>query len=146
MEKWRLFGRVIPLGVVIPYRGLIGVGSVALSLFYAAVILRMLRIPRASRVLRRLAPFGRMALTNYILESVFMTTIGYGYGLGRMGKIGPPAALLLTFLFLAVQVPVSAWWLRRFRFGPAEWLWRCMTYGTIPPFRLPADARGVGRA
>ena len=80
-----------------------------------------------------------MALTNYILESVFITTIGYGYGLGQIGRVRASAALLLSVVFVAVQVPVSAWWLGRFRYGPAEWLWRSMTYGRAQPFRLRAE-------
>ena len=136
MKPGSLLSASTPLGYVLPVRGLIGVGAVALSLAYAAAIAALLRTTTGRRYGGVLAPFGRMALSNYILESVFMTTIAYGYGLGRMGRIGQAEALLLSLAFVAIQVPVSAWWLRRFRFGPAEWLWRCMTYGRVQPFRI----------
>lgn len=135
-EKGRFFPGFLPLSETLPVRGLIAVGAVALSLSYAAAIVGLLRTPLGKRYGILLGPFGRMALTNYILESVFLTTIAYGYGLGQIGKLGQLAALVLSLVFVVIQVPVSTWWLKRFRFGPAEWLWRSMTYGRVQPFRM----------
>lgn len=96
---------------------------------------------------RRLQPFGsvgRTALTNYLLQSVVGTLIFYSYGLGLFGSMGPALLLPLTVLLFATQVLVSRWWLRRFRFGPAEWLWRSLTYGRLQPFvrRTPVESTG----
>ncbi|MEQ4575752.1 MAG: DUF418 domain-containing protein [Gammaproteobacteria bacterium] len=82
-----------------------------------------------------LAPAGRMALSNYVLQSLLCTWIFYGYGLGYFERL--PRAWQLPFatgLFL-LQVAASAWWLRRFRFGPLEWAWRAFTYLQWPPLR-----------
>ena len=107
-----------------------------LALGYAAGLLLLLRRPGARRWLRILAPMGRMALTNYLLQSLAMTWFFNGYGLGLYGKIGPFAGtLLLGGAFYLLQIAVSAWWLARFRFGPLEWIWRCLTYAARQPFR-----------
>ncbi len=52
------------------------------------------------------------------------------------GKVGPLAGTALTFLIFPAQVLLSVWWVRRFRFGPAEWLWRTLTYGKLQPMRV----------
>ena len=87
----------------------------------------------------RLAPLGaagRMALTNYLLQSLICTTLFYGYGFGLYGKVGAAVGLLLTVIIFAAQVAWSAWWLSHFRFGPVEWLWRTLTYGHVQPMSL----------
>lgn len=95
---------------------------------------------RARRLLEPLADVGRMALTNYLMQSVVCTLIFYGYGLGRMGHWGFGAQVLLTIGLYAFQIGFSNWWLARFRFGPLEWLWRSLTYLRPQPMRHPAPA------
>jgi uncharacterized protein len=87
---------------------------------------------------RRLAPLslaGRMALTNYLMQSVICTTLFYGYGFGLYGRVGIAGGIALTIAIYAVEIVWSGWWLSRFRFGPAEWLWRTLTYGRRQPMR-----------
>lgn len=91
--------------------------------------------PGVRRALLRVAPVGRMALTNYLMHSVVFTLVSYGYGLGYYGRVSPALGLVLTFAIFAVQIVLSAWWLGRFRFGPVEWLWRSLTYGKVQPMR-----------
>ncbi|HYH97062.1 DUF418 domain-containing protein [Hyalangium sp.] len=89
-----------------------------------------------------LAPLGKMALTNYLMQSVLGVLLFYGYGLGLMGKLGSAAQLALAAALLALQILLSQLWLARFRFGPAEWVWRSLTYGKAQPMRrasLPED-------
>jgi uncharacterized protein len=89
---------------------------------------------------RRLAPFaavGRTALSNYLLQSVICTMIFYSYGLGLFGTVGPARLLLPTVGIYAVQTIVSSWWLEHFRFGPAEWVWRSLTYGRAQEMGKP---------
>jgi uncharacterized protein len=81
-----------------------------------------------------------MALTNYLFQSLVFTTIFYSYGLGLYGKVGPALILALAVLIFTLQIPLSVWWLRRFRFGPAEWLWRTLTYGRLQPMRVSQPA------
>ena len=84
-----------------------------------------------------LAPAGRMALTNYLTQSLVGTTFFYGYGLAHWG-MGRAQQLLFVVVVFAVQVAISHWWLARFRYGPMEWLWRSATYLRIPAMRQRA--------
>lgn len=111
------------------------VGAPALSLAYAATLTLAVRDPRWARRLRPLAAVGRTALSNYLFQSVVVTTLAYGYGVGLYGRVGPAAALGIALVVFAVQVPSSMAWTRRFRFGPVEWVWRTLTYGRIQPLR-----------
>ena len=91
--------------------------------------------PAGARRLAVLAPVGRMALSNYLLQSLVCSLVFTGYGLGLFGRVGAAAGLVVSFAIFAAQVPLSAWWLRRFRFGPAEWLLRSFTYARRQPLR-----------
>src|SRR5262249_32601294 len=90
----------------------------------------------------RLTPFaavGRMALTDYLTQSIVCTVFYYNYTTGLYGRVGPAAGLIPTVLLYGAQVVFSNWWLTRFRFGPMEWLWRGMTYGTLPSLRRESE-------
>ncbi|MEW6745319.1 MAG: DUF418 domain-containing protein [Planctomycetota bacterium] len=115
------------------------IGAPALCLAYVAAMVTLLQADKWHRRLRPLAAVGRMALTNYLLQSLICTTIYNSYGLGFFGKVGPAVGLLLTVAIFALQIPLSNFWLRHFRFGPAEWLWRSLTYG-----RAQGMKSGVG--
>jgi uncharacterized protein len=111
------------------------VGAPALSLFYMSSIVLLTQRETWRRLLQPLASVGRMAITNYLLQTVICTTLFYGYGFGLYGQVGIAAGVLLTLVIYAVQIPFSAWWLRRFHFGPVEWLWRSLAYGRWQPMR-----------
>jgi uncharacterized protein len=83
---------------------------------------------------------GRMALTNYLMQSVFYLFAIYGFGLGLMEWLGATLSLALAVGFFALQIGFSLWWLGRYRFGPLEWLWRCLTYGERQAIRLQPAA------
>ncbi len=107
------------------------IGRAALSACYALAIVR---IVRAHAVLpgwlRPLRDAGRMPLTNYLLQTLLASFVFYGWGLGRWNTVGPAAETALAIaLFVGVQLPLSTLWLRRFRAGPLEALWRRFTYG-----------------
>ena len=87
---------------------------------------------------RTLFPFaavGRMALTNYLMQSVLCTLFFYHFTTGLYGRIGPAIGLVPTVILYGAQVVFSNWWLKRYRFGPMEWLWRGMTYSKFPSMR-----------
>ena len=106
------------------------VGGVSGALSYACGGALLLQRGRA--LTRAFANVGRLALSNYLLQSLVMTTLALGYGFGLYGRVGHASAIALgLFLFLA-QLALSAAYLRRFRFGPVEWLWRALTYGRTP--------------
>lgn len=93
------------------------------------------------RWLKRLMPFdavGRMALTDYLMQSAVFTVAFYATGL--YGHMGPALNWIPTVLFFAVQVVFSNWWLERYRFGPVEWLWRAITYWKFPAMRRQPEA------
>lgn len=112
------------------------VGTPALSFSYASAIVLLVQKEKWMKRLAPLAAVGRMALTNYLLMSLIFTTMFYGYGLGLYGEIGPALNVAATLLIYTFQVVLSVWWLRRFRFGPVEWLWRTLTYGQLQPMRV----------
>lgn len=126
--------------------GLVGflIGAPALSLAYAAGMVILAQNATWHKLLAPLAAVGRTALSNYLLQTLICTTIFYGYGLGLYGQIGPAVGLALTIAIFGLQVPLSNWWVERFRYGPAEWLWRSLTYGNLQPLRL--DEAAIGRS
>jgi uncharacterized protein len=75
------------------------------------------------------AAIGRTALSNYLFQTVVGTTIFYGYGGRLFAKVGLGWLFVLSIIIYILQVPLSRWWLAHHRFGPAEWVWRRMTYG-----------------
>ncbi len=88
--------------------------------------------------LRWLAPVGRMALTQYIVQSLVGTWVFYGYGLGAFESLPRAWQIPFALVLFALQVVFAQIWLRHFRFGPLEWLWRAITYGRWPPLRRTA--------
>ena len=82
----------------------------------------------------KLAPYGRMALTNYILQSLIAVPLFFGWGFGLAGLLGPFTGLLLAVFVFMFQVFISRWWLSRFIYGPLEWFWRSATYTKWQPF------------
>jgi len=87
-----------------------------------------------------LAATGRTSLSNYLFQRVFCTTLFYSYGFGLYGKIGPLAGLGITSLIYAAELLVSTWWIRRFQYGPVEWVWRSASYWRLQPFRVRSAA------
>ena len=113
--------------------------SVATSPFlaaaYVASLLGLLHSPRLSWLRRALAPAGRLALTNYLAHAVIGFVLFTGVGLGLAGRVSPPLLVLLAVVVFVAQTVVSAWWLQRHRYGPAEYLLRVVTHGGRPTRR-----------
>jgi uncharacterized protein len=116
--------------------GLYALGVAPLALAYAAGFALLWQRPWWQRQLARLAPAGRMALTNYLLQSVIGIALFYGIGLGWTGRLGPALVVPLVIGVFAVQVGLSTLWLQHYRYGPAEWLWRSLTYGQRQQLRI----------
>ncbi|WP_336034382.1 DUF418 domain-containing protein [Halobacterium yunchengense] len=111
--------------------------------YVGAVMLLARKWPRG-RVTKGLAAIGRTAFSNYILQSVVATTVFYGHGLGLFGRVTRVEALGVVVAIWAVEVVLSVAWLRRYRYGPLEWLWRTLTYGERQPLRRSDDASAAG--
>jgi uncharacterized membrane protein YeiB len=115
--------------------GLLMLGSLPASLGYMAALL--LLPPRWPVLARVLAPLGRMALSNYLMQSLVLSLLFYAHGAGLWG-MGRAAQTGVALALLAAQAALSAWWLGRYRYGPAEWVWRMLTYLRLPPWRAPS--------
>jgi uncharacterized protein len=105
---------------------------------HLGVILWIARQPRWQALTARVAAVGRMALSNYLAHSVLGAFIFYAIGLGLYGRFTGLYLYGVVALVWALQLAWSPWWLARYRFGPAEWLWRSMTYRQRQPFRRAA--------
>lgn len=114
------------------------IGAPMLSAFYVASIILLSQNPAWRSRLAILAPVGRMALSNYLLQSLICTTIFYSYGLGLYGQVGAAVGVLLSIGIYLFQIPISHWWMKRFKFGPVEWLWRTLTYGRVQKMKEQA--------
>jgi uncharacterized protein len=105
---------------------------------YVAMIVVAFEGGRGRALLKPFAAVGRMALTNYLTQSLVIgfVLLGVGPGLALAGKIGTTAVTGIVVTFFALQIIVSRWWLSRFAYGPMEWVWRALTYGERPPMKL----------
>jgi uncharacterized protein len=121
-----------PMGIIQPLVYAFGVP--ALCLFYAAAIALMFQRKDLRKIWMVFAPVGQLALTNYLMQSVICVFIFMSYGLGLEATIGPAKLSLIAFAIYIVQVIFSHAWVRYFRFGPMEWLWRSLTYWKRQPF------------
>jgi uncharacterized protein len=145
LAKWRLLGWGIgfPANIIAAWAfehwsylppsvgGLLGtamaaVGVPMLALGYAATV--ALLVVDGRRFITVFGPVGRMALTNYLMHSIICVTLSYGFGFALWWRVGAAEAMAIAAAIIAVQIPLSAWWLSRYRFGPVEWIWRRLTY------------------
>lgn len=112
-----------------------GIGTFSLCFFYMAALLVLLQSKKWQRILAPFTAVGRLALSNYLLQSIICTTIFYSYGLALYGKVNPALSILLAIFIYIIQVFLSIWWIKRFYFGPMEWLWRSITYLKFQPMK-----------
>lgn len=109
-----------------------------LCFFYMVGLTWLFLRPGWQTRLEPLAAVGRMTLTNYLLQSLICIFVFYGIGFGLFGKVGATYAVLIAWAIFGLQIVFSRWWWSRdYLFGPAEWLWRRLTYGGQIPLRKP---------
>jgi uncharacterized protein len=106
-----------------------------LSMSYAAALLLAMRTQPGARLAGWLAPAGRMALSNYLMQSVVCAFLFTAWGLRLFGSVSPLATFCIAVAIFAAQLPLSAWWLRRHAYGPVEWFLRALTIGAWPAWR-----------
>ena len=117
--------------------------SAVLVIFGVVLFTAVYHATPLRRLMNLLAPGGRMSLTMYVSQAVLCVPLYYGFGLGLYATIGQPRALLLGIVMFSVQLAFAHWWLRRYHYGPLEWLWRSATYLTWNvPLRRAAVAAG----
>jgi len=116
-------------------------GSLLLSTGYVCVAILIARLAGNWLPVRALGSFGRMALTNYLLQSVICTTLFYGYGFGWYERTNRLEQLYVVAGVVAFEIVFSHVWLMVFRFGPMEWIWRTVSYWRFQPLlRKPKPA------
>lgn len=111
-------------------------GVAPLAMLYVALFFLSNATSLGKKLQRILAPAGKMAFTNYIMQSVIGCFIFYGIGLGLATTMGPVYSTLIAILVFIVQIIYSHVWLTYFRFGPIEWLWRSFTHNKWQPMKI----------
>ncbi len=112
------------------------IGQYVTAAGYLGLVVSLLGSEKWAKQLNKFAPLGRMALTNYIMHSIILTSIFYGYAGGMFAQIARSPQMLIVFAIIVFQLYFSTWWLKRYQFGPLEWLWRSLTYNEIQPMRI----------
>lgn len=112
-----------------------GFGGPALTLAYVSGIILLISKGHLKFISAKLAPVGRMALTNYLTHSIIASILYLSYGFALYGKVNIWQGILITVAIFLIQIPLSNWWLKHFRFGPFEWLWRSLTYLKLQPMK-----------
>jgi uncharacterized protein len=155
----------IPIGLLLAWQGVVAlelvkfampqrtiadlwnyVGSVLASIGYAAALLLVIKRQLLGGLRRRLAAVGQMALTNYLFQSVATSVLFLGWGIGLAGRFDYAQQLIVVAAICVFQLAVSPYWLARYRFGPAEWAWRSLTYWQRQPMsrtQQPLDTGSV---
>jgi len=103
-------------------------GQIFLCFFYITSLFKIIQTSQGKRVLKYLIPVGRMSLTNYLVQTIIMIFIFYNFGFGLFGRVGLITTSVIVILVLIIQIIFSNIWVRHFRLGPFEWLWRSLTY------------------
>jgi len=110
-------------------------GRLGMAFGWLGLILYVCQKSYWSRARHALAAVGRMALSNYLMHSVFALVLFTGVGFALVGELDRWMLYPIVATIWIIQLIVSPWWLSRFQFGPCEWLWRSLSYGRIPALR-----------
>jgi uncharacterized protein len=111
-------------------------GSVFLAWAYISLSMLVFKWIQNSMFIKVVAAVGRMALSNYLLQTLICTIIFYGHGFGYFGSVDRTWQFVIVVVIWLFQLVLSPLWLSRFQFGPVEWFWRSLTYWKVQPFRL----------
>ena len=122
------------------FQGTYQLGRVAMSMGWLGLIMLFCQGEIWSGLKNRLAAVGRMALSNYLLHSLICLVLFTGAGFGLIGVFERWELYVIVLLIWMVQLALSPWWLKRYSFGPAEWLWRSLTYGSMQKWRIKDEA------
>lgn len=104
------------------------IGVLSLSLVYCTAIIRLYHKKPALKIFKGVAFVGMMSLSNYLTQTLFYTVVFYGFGFAMIGKLHLQWVVPIAVCLFTLQIFISLWWMKRFRFGPAEWIWRMLSY------------------
>lgn len=125
--RWLLINGTIPLNQFL-ISTILSIGVLSTTTFYVSVLVIAYISFGMNKFFTALQALGKMTLTNYLLISVFLIILLYGFGLNKLGELPIHSIWLYAFLWLIVEIMFSIYWLKKFRYGPAEWVWRQLTY------------------
>lgn len=108
------------------------ISTLMLACAYALILIRIMQGGTLAAFTRGLTAVGRMALSNYLMQTLVFLFVLYGFGLGALPVAGAGFCVALAVTVFALQIGISRWWLARYRYGPMEWGWRYLTYGRKP--------------
>jgi uncharacterized protein len=111
-------------------------GAIVVDMGWIGAIMLAATSRRSAWLTTPLAAVGRMAFSNYIMQTLICSAIFYGNGFGLFGGVSRAHQILIVVAIWAIQLVISPWWLRRFRYGPLEWLWRSLTYWRRMPLAI----------
>jgi len=111
------------------------IGSILVAFGHIGIVMLIVKVGVLQKTMARFAAVGRMAITNYLMHSIILTTVFYGYGLGLYAEVPRIGQMGFVIAVIVLQLVLSPWWLNRYRFGPVEWLWRSQTYWKRQPMR-----------
>lgn len=143
MAYLEVFGKRPPDPLGLLHTAAYAISVVPLSMAYVSSVCLIWIRTNGNNKWKWLAPAGRMALSNYLVQTITCITIFYGVGFGVGGNIGPTVFIPIACCIYLCQVIYSNWWFRYFNYGPVEWIWRQLTYGKRLPFRKSTDQNNV---
>ncbi|MFJ7976053.1 DUF418 domain-containing protein [Peribacillus sp. NPDC096379] len=108
------------------------IGGPVISIFYITAIVLLLQNKSIAKIVSLLANVGRLSMSNYLLQSIIGTLLFYSYGFGLYDKISFTTGVVLVVVIYFLQLVLSTIWLKYYRIGPVEYIWRFATYGTRP--------------
>jgi uncharacterized protein len=120
---------------------IVRLSNLATSLAYLSIVVLMCHSASFFSKIQLLAPYGRLALTNYLAQTLIQASLFFGWGFGLFG-MGRAQQLGIAVAVIVAQIAWSHWWLARFRFGPVEWVWRALAYWTFPKMKIASPTVG----
>ena len=109
--------------------------NLGMMLMYICIFMLLYYKTNVGKTLDYIAPVGRMSVTNYMFQSLIGVTLFYGFGLNLAVELSFLQCMFVGLVVYAVQILYSNWWIKRFYYGPVEWLWRVLTWFKAVPFR-----------
>jgi uncharacterized protein len=114
-------------------------GAASIAIGHIGLVMLLCRAKTLHRALQPLASVGRLALSNYLLQTLIAVIIFDGWALGQWGKWRMSEVAALVAMVWAIQLIISTLWLRRFRLGPVEWAWRSLTHFKPQPLMFSPE-------
>ena len=111
-------------------------GSVLVSVGYISLVMLGVLLAKGGLIINSLKAVGQMALTNYLMQTIICTFIFYGHGFGLFAMVERPMQMVIVFAVFSAQMIYSPIWLKYYKYGPFEWIWRSLTYWKPQSFKL----------